>query len=206
LLGSFDTDEYILVIYKDGSYELMGFELTNRYEPNDILILEKYQMSKPITAIHYDHENKNYYVKRFAVETQTANKKFTFINEAAGSKLLLVSTLRHPMVKIYKGRKKAESIQETFDMSTFIDVKGWKANGNKIASGTDYFVAELLEPNPELEKEDEGSESKEVVFEIEPPENNIYTDEVPPLKDFKEFKPEKKGGSTKDPGEQKSLF
>ncbi|MES2517295.1 MAG: DNA gyrase/topoisomerase IV subunit A, partial [Bacteroidota bacterium] len=38
-LGNFDAKDNILVIYADGQYELTNFELTNRYEPKDIVML-----------------------------------------------------------------------------------------------------------------------------------------------------------------------
>ncbi len=189
LLGSFDTKDSVLVLYKDGSYELTTFELTNRYEPKDILLLEKYEPETVISAIHFDAEAKNYYVKRFHVETQTQNKKFIYINEAAESKLLLASTLKHPLVKLTKGRKKNESITETLDLSEFIDVKGWKANGNRLATGKDYLDVSLLQPKPELEKA-EPKIGKEVVFEVEKPDN-LYMG-MPKLEEFKEYKPAEK--------------
>lgn len=37
LLGNFDSKDSILVIYKSGEYELTTFDLTNRYEPNDVI-------------------------------------------------------------------------------------------------------------------------------------------------------------------------
>ncbi len=205
-LGTFEGNDSILVVYKDGSYELTSFDITNRYEPNDILILEKHNTNRPISAIYFDAENNHYYVKRFMVETQTQNKKFLFISEKAGSKLLLASTHKHPQVKLTKGRKKSESIHETIDLHDFIDVKGWKAQGNRLAQGTDYVHTELLAPLPELEKDAESSSTQnDVVFEIENPDM-IYPD-VPKLKDFKEFKP---SGVDEKPkpkeGEQKSLF
>ncbi len=38
LLGEFESDDKILVIYKSGEYQLTGYELSNRYEKNIYLI------------------------------------------------------------------------------------------------------------------------------------------------------------------------
>ncbi|MDZ4757895.1 MAG: DNA gyrase/topoisomerase IV subunit A [Bacteroidota bacterium] len=206
LLGNFDTKDHILVLYRDGSYELTNFELTNRYEPNDIIILEKFDQDKAVSAVHYDGASGNYYVKRFLLETLSQNKKFYYISEEAGSKLLMVTTIEEPLVKITKGRKKTESITETLSLNDFIDIKGWRAMGNRIAAAKQYFDCELLVPKEKEEKKPKLKESKEVVFEV--PADDVYM-KMPKLKEFKEFKPKKddktkKGG--KGGGEQKRLF
>lgn len=206
LLGAFDTDDQVLVIWKDGSYELTGFELTNRYELTELLAIEKFKPNRVITALYSDGESGHVYVKRFQIETQTLNKKFTFISEAPGSKLILASLLKHPMLKLRKGAKKADSREEQLDLADFIDVKGWKAQGNKLVQKGWYMEAEWLPPVPELEQEDEKSENKEVILEIENPDQ-VY-DTLPKLDEFKPFKAEKVDGR-KDAGneaEQASLF
>lgn len=205
-LGNFDTKDHILVLYKDGSYELTNFELTNRYEPKDIIILEKFDPDKAVSAIHYDGSSGNYYVKRFLLETLSQNKKFYYISEEPGSKLLMTTTIEEPLVKITKGRKKTESIVETLSLNDFIDIKGWRAMGNRIAAAKQYFDCELLAPKEKAEKKTKTNSSKEVVFEV--PAEDVYM-KMPKLKEFKEFAPKKddknkKGG--RSGGEQKSLF
>ncbi|CAN5904760.1 DNA gyrase/topoisomerase IV subunit A [soil metagenome] len=133
-LGSFNTDDTILVIYKDGSYELTSFELSNHYDVNTIEVLQKFDPERVISVIHYDGENKQYYVKRFKIETSTIGKRFTFISEAKGSKLVAVSTSPEPQVELKVQRdKKSEKETERLLLSAFIDVKGWKAMGNKLS-------------------------------------------------------------------------
>ncbi|MEL6134270.1 MAG: DNA gyrase/topoisomerase IV subunit A, partial [Bacteroidota bacterium] len=51
-LGEFDTNDTLLVVYKDGAYELTNFELTNRYEMNKILHLLKFKPETVISAVH----------------------------------------------------------------------------------------------------------------------------------------------------------
>ena len=57
-LGSFNTDDSILVIYDDGDYELTNFELTNRYKINEISLIEKFNDKAFLSAIHYDGGSK----------------------------------------------------------------------------------------------------------------------------------------------------
>ncbi|CAA9268261.1 MAG: Topoisomerase IV subunit A [uncultured Adhaeribacter sp.] len=132
-LGSFNTDDTILVVYKDGSYEQTSFDLTNHYDVPNMDIIEKFDPERVITAVHYDGENKNTYVKRFKVETSTIGKRFGFISESKGSKLLAVSTQPEPQVEIrFQRDKKSEKESEILLLSAFIEVKGWKATGNKL--------------------------------------------------------------------------
>lgn len=131
-LGEFDTDDHILVIYKDGSYELTDFELTNRYDINKVYLVTKLTEDVVITAVHYDGSQKDYYVKRFQIETSTVGKTFSFISDSANSKLVYASILPEPHIKYsaeLKGRKK-EPME--VNLAEFIDVKGWKALGNKL--------------------------------------------------------------------------
>ena len=48
----------ILVIYKDGTYELTNFDLTNHYE-DKYFVLEKFDSERVVNAIHYDALNKS---------------------------------------------------------------------------------------------------------------------------------------------------
>jgi topoisomerase IV subunit A len=149
-LGNFDNGDAILVLYKDGTYELTNFDLTNRYEPKDLLYIGKYSSNQVISAVYYEAIQKNYFVKRFKVETSTLDKKFSYIGEAKGTKLLFVSTDAHPRMEIAidKGRNVVE--KEVVVLDQFVDVRGWKALGNKASNGKVKEIKQL-ESLPEEE-------------------------------------------------------
>ena len=130
-VGKFNGDDLILVIYKDGNYELTSFELTNRYNYNNVLFLSKFDLKGVLSSVYYDGKLKNYYVKRFCVETTTPNKKFTFISLNKGSKLEY-STFKLGETIIFKHYKNKNLESVELDVDNFIDIKGWKAIGNKI--------------------------------------------------------------------------
>jgi len=132
-LGSFNTDDTILVIYDDGTYELTSFDLTNHYTTERIKVLQKFDPELVVSAIYYEGDNKTYYVKRFKIETSTVGKKFTFISESKNSRLEAVSTHPEPLAKIsFKRSLRGEKETEKLLLSEFIDVKGWKAIGNRL--------------------------------------------------------------------------
>jgi len=128
LLGNFAGDDKILAVYKDGSFELTNYELTNRYEPNETLIVEKFNPLKPLAVVYYDAEKENHFVKRFLIEMKSVGEKFKFIGEAQGSKLVVVSAGKNPVIDVNTKRGK-----ETINIDEFIDVKGWKALGNRLS-------------------------------------------------------------------------
>ncbi|MDH5380979.1 MAG: DNA gyrase/topoisomerase IV subunit A [Cyclobacteriaceae bacterium] len=143
-VGKFNGEDTIIAFYKDGSYELTSYELTNKYDPNKLLIIERFNPEKIFTAIHYDGPSKTYFVKRFKIETSTIDKKFTFINEEPGCKLISISSSQSPVIEltVTKGKSK-EKILETMNLSEVVDVKGWKAQGNKLTPHKFVNVKEL---------------------------------------------------------------
>ncbi|MES2731970.1 MAG: DNA gyrase/topoisomerase IV subunit A [Bacteroidota bacterium] len=137
LLGNFEGEENILVMYKDGNYELTTYDLSNRYELNDMALIEKFTSEKVVSAIHYDGNQRNFFVKRFRIETTSVDKKFLFISEAKGSKLVVVSTDQQPQVEVsFKHSDSPKEKEEvmTYDLDMLIDVKGWKALGNRLSN------------------------------------------------------------------------
>lgn len=170
-LGSFNTEDTILVIYKEGSYELTSFDLTNHYDVPNIEIVQKFNPERVISAIHFDGESKNTYVKRFKIETITVGKRFLFISESKGSKLLVVSTQAEPQVEIrFQRDKKSDKEAETILLSAFIEVKGWKATGNKLNYYKIFGITPVKTEEEDVVKPAKGSASrrlpKPVIIEL----------------------------------------
>ncbi|MBD1396009.1 DNA gyrase/topoisomerase IV subunit A [Pontibacter sp. JH31] len=165
-LGSFNTDDTILVVYEDGTYEQTTFDLANHYTVEKIKVLQKFDPELVVSAIYYEGENKTYYVKRFKIETSTVGKKFSFIAETKNSRLEAVSTHTVPMATIsFKRSLRGEKETEKLLLSEFIDVKGWKAMGNKLS----YFkIFEVKIPRQEQVEQEEKPKAKKVATKREP--------------------------------------
>jgi topoisomerase-4 subunit A len=115
---------------------------------------------KIISAIYVDGESKQYMVKRFIIETATVDKEFLFISEGIGSRLVVISTSDAPEVEVetVKGKNK-EKVKEIINLDEFIDIKGWKALGNRLSQ--DKVVSVKLTEEPEdtgLEEDDDENE------------------------------------------------
>ncbi|GHA60808.1 DNA gyrase/topoisomerase IV subunit A [Pontibacter akesuensis] len=155
-LGSFNTEDSILAIYEDGTYELTSFDLANHYTVEKLKVLQKFDPELVVSTIYYEGENKLYYVKRFKIETTTIGKRFAFIPETKNSKLEAVSTHPEPLATIkFKRSLRGERETEKLLLNEFIDVKGWKALGNKL----NYFKIYEVEV-PKLQAAEQPGEDK----------------------------------------------
>ncbi|SFB38395.1 DNA gyrase/topoisomerase IV subunit A [Algoriphagus aquimarinus] len=158
LIGNFLGDDRILVCYKSGDYELTTFELTNRYDVANVILIEKFNPDKVLSAIYFDGASKTYYIKRFQIETTTLNKNFNFISDHKNSYLKLVSTEKQPQARVTLAKGKEEEVME-YDLDMLIDIKGWKALGNKLST---YEVKELSlieTKKPDVKKDTETDEN-----------------------------------------------
>nr|WP_236668865.1 DNA gyrase/topoisomerase IV subunit A [Hymenobacter rubidus] len=152
-LGAFDTDNTVLVVYKDGSYELKSPDPALHFDVPNILILRKLEPDTVLSAVYVDGDTKIHYVKRFKIETSTLEKRFTFIAETKGSKLLAVTAHPEPLAEVTIQRdKKADKEKEKIALSEFIDVKGWKAMGNKLNFYKIHALSLLTDEGPEPQR------------------------------------------------------
>ena len=108
--------------------------MTNRFVPAEIELIEKLDTNKVINVVHYDGSQANYFVKRFKIETATVGKKFLFISESKGSKLVLATTAKQPQIEVELQKVNQPAETTIYDMDMLIDIKGWKAMGNRLTN------------------------------------------------------------------------
>jgi topoisomerase-4 subunit A len=130
-LGSFAPDDKILTITQSGNYKLTSFDLATHFE-EDMVLIEKFNPAKPVSAVYWDGESKTYFVKRFLVEP--SDKKILFISDAEGSRLEIITTDAMPVLELkFNKVKDRELPDEKINLVDFIAVKGFKAKGNKLS-------------------------------------------------------------------------
>ncbi|MGZ8545647.1 MAG: DNA gyrase/topoisomerase IV subunit A, partial [Flavisolibacter sp.] len=146
-LGDFDADDKVLVIYTDGTYELTDQELTQRFNSEEVMLIEKFDAERIISAVYLDHDKLQYNVKRFRIETTTLRSRFLFIKEGKNNLLEAVSTEEEPILHVSTG-KGAQIRNAKFKIAKMVEVMGWKALGAKIV---DYNKSIMMEWEPKGE-------------------------------------------------------
>lgn len=141
LLGEFDTGDQLLVLYRDGSYEQTDTDLLQRFEPKEVLYIGKFHPDTVVNAVHFDGHKGWTMVKRFRIETARLRERFTYITDHPKSKLLFVSIKPNPRIR-YTLRVKGKPMSGEISLGDFMDVKGWKAVGNKLS---DVLLSDIQE-------------------------------------------------------------
>ncbi|WP_267740122.1 DNA gyrase/topoisomerase IV subunit A [Myroides injenensis] len=165
LLGEFRADDRLLIITQSGKVKTIVPELSTHFD-EDLIVLEKWKPTKPISAIYYEGEKAKYYIKRFLVDNE--NKEESFISEHEQSRLEIVSTDYRPVVEVVFSKVKGvqkESIE--VDIEQFITVKGIKALGNQL-TGDKIRQINIKESLPYEEEEEEEEEEVIDIDNINP--------------------------------------
>ncbi|OAZ04195.1 DNA gyrase/topoisomerase IV subunit A [Flavobacterium succinicans] len=151
LLGEFRPSDKLLVISQAGKLKVIIPELSTHFD-EDMIVLEKWNPKKPISAIYFDGEKERYFIKRFLVEVE--HKEESFITDHPNSKLEIVATDYRPVAElIFAKVKGVQKENQVVDIESFIAVKGFKALGNQLTTDKLKQV-NLLDPLPYEEPEE----------------------------------------------------
>ena len=145
-LGDFKGEDKILTLYKTGEYRLSNFDLSTHFD-DDMIHIEKWHPNRPISTIYFDGAKELHYGKKFLCEI-TADKKVSFISEAEGSHMDVVSTSFKPKFRVVYNKllKATKNLPDTIiNFDDFIDVKGMKSQGNQV---TKLKVKEIVLDHP----------------------------------------------------------
>jgi topoisomerase IV subunit A len=140
-LGSFAPEDRILVVYNDGNYEIADQEMTQKFDADKVVLIEKFNPNKIVTAVYVDNEKKQYMVKRFKIETTTLKSKFFFIKEGKDNYVEAATTDEEPILAVQQGR--GEQVRKAkFKIVKLVEIMGWKAVGAKLV---DYSKSVQME-------------------------------------------------------------
>ena len=164
LLGDFAANDKILSINDDGSLELKSFDISTHFD-DKMIVIEKHNPRKPITAVYFEGNKENFFVKRFLIEN--LSQKFSFITDHKNSYLEIVSTDWRPQIEvIYKKEKGKDRKKNIINLEEFISVKGSKSIGNRL-SANKINTINLLKPLAYIEETEETEEnSNEIKLDI----------------------------------------
>ncbi|MEO6328971.1 MAG: DNA gyrase/topoisomerase IV subunit A [Ginsengibacter sp.] len=147
-LGNFSAEDRVLVIYKEGTYEITDQELTQRFNAEEIKSIGKFDSEKIITVVYADMEKKQFTVKRFRIETSTLHNKFWFIKEGQGNYVETVTTMEDPLLHFEKGRG-AQVRSLNYKIGKNVEVTGWKSVGTRLEDYSKSAVMHWVEQKNE---------------------------------------------------------
>ena len=161
-LGEFMGDDKILVVLEDGTVYLTDFSDSNHFERN-LLVIEQYDPEKVWTLVYYNSKEGFTYLKRFLLEEDKLRKKDTILTNPDDTLLLLSDEPYARVEVVYE-----DGTTEEVEAEDFIAVKGVRAKGKRISTGTTTEVHEL-EPlkQPEDEADDDSDEEDTPDEEVE---------------------------------------
>ena len=159
LLGEFRAEDKLLIITQSGKVKAVKPDLAMHFD-DDMIVLEKWNYKKPISAIYFDGEKDRYYIKRFLIEIP--EKEEIFISNHPKSQLEIVALDYRPVVEILYSKRSL--VNEQVDLEKFIAIKGIKAQGNQLTSEKIKQI-NLLDPLPFEEPQELTSEEMEVIDE-----------------------------------------
>ncbi|MDZ4795414.1 MAG: DNA gyrase/topoisomerase IV subunit A [Bacteroidota bacterium] len=140
-LGMFDGEDKILVVYRDGNYEITDQELTQKLDAEKVIFIEKFNPEKIVSAIYADMKTKQFMAKRFRIETTTLKNKFLFIKEGEGNYVEAVTTMEEPILAMQQGRG-AQIRKGKLKIAKIADITGYRTVGTKLA---DYSKSTEME-------------------------------------------------------------
>ena len=143
LLGEFKPDDDLLIVQHSGKLKIVPPDL-NMHFPEDMIILEKADRSKPISVVYFNKKKKKYYVKRFLLGVLKGAQNF--IDDSKNSTVEIVSYDWKPVIEVITKSKK-EIEKNNINLFEFISVKGIKALGNQLVS-KEVKEINLLDPIP----------------------------------------------------------
>lgn len=144
LLGEFTSEDRLLLVRQNGLLKTSLPELTMHFD-SDLVVLEKWEPTKPLSVVYWEGERELFYVKRFLVENP--DKEELLITDHPKSYLERIFTDHRPRMEVTfvkeRGKDRKEPLE--IDLEQFISVKGITAMGNQL---TKDKVLEINEMDP----------------------------------------------------------
>ena len=165
LLGAFRGEDRILIVTQSGKVKTQIPDLSMHFPP-DMLLLEKWEPQKPLSAVYFDGTKDRYFGKRFLIESP--DKEEQFIQEGSKIKLAWFSADWRPVCTLHFVKPRGGEAKETqqLEFEDFIAPKGIKAIGNQLTTEKLKRIEANdplpYTPEPEIEAVDIEAEVEEV--------------------------------------------
>ena len=135
-----------MVINQKGIIKTVIPEITLRFD-DDMIVLEKWDPNKPVSAIYWEGDKELFYVKRFIIENP--DREEMIISDHPKSYLEKVFVDYRPMFEVLFAKKRGKDRQENIEINLeeFISIKGVSALGNQLTKDK-ILEINALDPLP----------------------------------------------------------
>ena len=113
----------------------------SKLDSGKLILIEKFNPEKIVTAIYADMKTKQFMAKRFRIETTTIKNKVLFIKEGEGNYVEAVTTMEDPVLAMQQGRG-AQIRKGKLKIAKIAEVTGYRTVGTKLA---DYSKSTEME-------------------------------------------------------------
>ena len=143
LLGEFKPDDDLLIVSSSGILKILPPDLSMHF-PDDMIILEKADRSRPISVVYFNSKKNIYFIKRFVLGLLKGEQKYVDVSK--NIQVELVSTDWKPVIELVIKNGKVLN-RDQINVFNFITIKGIKAIGNQL-SKKQLKEINLLDPIP----------------------------------------------------------
>ena len=146
LVGEFRGEDKLLIINQSGIVKTLTPEVTMHFD-DDMIVMEKWEPKKPISAVYFNGEKEMYYVKRFLIDHE--GREESFISDHPNSQLEIISTDWKPIAEIVFAKERGKDRKDNLEVNLeeFISIKGLTALGNQLTKDKVNQI-NLLDPLP----------------------------------------------------------
>ena len=176
LLGAFRGEDRLLIVTQSGVVKTQIPDLSMHF-PEDMLLLEKWEPKKPLSAIYFDATKNKYFGKRFLIESP--DREEAFVKEGSKIELSWFSADWRPVcvLHFFKPRNADVKPPQEVRFEDFIAPKGIKAMGNQLATEKLKKIASKeplpYTPEPEVPTNEIEAEVEEISPEKDDTEGQI---------------------------------
>ncbi|MGK0379324.1 MAG: topoisomerase-4 subunit A, partial [Patiriisocius sp.] len=183
LLGEFRSKDRLLIVNQKGIVKTVIPEVTLHFD-EDMIVLEKWEPKKPLTAIYWEGEKELFYVKRFLIDNPERDE--LVITEHEKTYLERFFTDYRPVAEIIFGKKRGQEREENLalNLEEFISIKGITAMGNQLTKDK-VIEINAMPPLPYEIPEEVSAEEIDVVDEETVSETTETISEETPTRDTK---------------------
>lgn len=172
-IGSIDNGDKLVIFYSNGSLELVPVDLSLKLNAREILNIAIFNPEMIVNVVHFDGHKGWTMVKRFKIENDSVFNKLTYITDHPESSVLYLTCDSVPIVN-YDVKVRNNWVSDTLNLAEFIDIKGFKAVGNKLSSEKLSNFSAAPQPEAKSIDNEQHNIGDTIEFDIETGQTSLF--------------------------------